>query len=738
MKQKATKKGIGWGGKTLKEMLEEKERLYQETGCYYGLKDLPLTQEDPLKMEIFFSRLLATVIAGRETTRMISGSPFVREIAELAVALYTPDGDCILQSTGIVIHIPLIGQVVKWMIKQNYEDDPGINEGDIFTSNDNQIAGMHVADVYDIIPIFYEGELVGWVGTVIMEPEIGALSPGLMPTGATEKFCDGLRWSAEKTGTNDRYSKCFETRIRHGSRLPDFLLLDRKGALAADIKVREEVRRIIGEFGIDYYKRAIRELIEGERRAQLERVKTRMVPGRLRSLSCYENYYSKAMVPAHHRIDRITLVPIDAIIKPDGKFFWDFDGAGSWGWHPHNTTPSALTGAACLLLSQQIAYTGKANQGIMLCVEMNTPYDTYVNPSSTNISANNLFAVPFQGGATIWNLHCRAFFSRGFVEEVILANQLSVKGFVMAGIDHHGREWGMPNIEAAGTSPSGACANRDGFTGFAIFQAETEMGNVEVWELIVPLNWTGRRLIPDFCGWGRYRSGYGLVSTQMIYNSPLLAFEVFRAGRQDRINPNAGVFGGYPEGKGFGIVVTNANTAQLIEQRKPLVHGIGYPGEAKLEDVEGKLEENITISTGWLEGIGKHGDWVQYCCSSAPGFGDPIKRDPALVKEDLDNGLLSIERCRSIYDVEARYDENAEEWIIDKKGTAKLRERRRKERLAKGITAKQWWQKRRQDLIEGNLPQLLKEMYNDSLAKGKRWPGEFTAFWNLPSDFKFE
>jgi len=739
MEKKVAKKGIGWGEKTLKNMLEEEKQLYIETGYYYGLKELPLMKEDPLKMEIFFSRLLAALVAGRESTRMISGSPFVREITELAVALYTPEGDCILQSTGIIIHIPLMGQVIKWMINQNYEEDPGINEGDIFTSNDNQIAGMHVADVYDIIPIFYGGELVGWVGTVIMEAEIGALSPGLMPTGATEKFCDGLRWSAEKTGTNDKYSKCFEIRIRHGSRLPDLLILDRKGALAADIKVREEVKRIIGEFGVDYYKKGLRELIEAERRAQLERVKTRMVPGRMRASSCYENYYSKAMVPAHHRVDQMTLVPIDVIIKADGKFFWDFDGAGSWGWHPHNTTPSALTGAACLLLSQQIAYTGMANQGTMFCVEMNTPYDTYVNPSSTNISTTNLFAVPFQAGAAIWNLHCRTFFSRGFVEEVILSNQISVKGFQGAGIDHHGRESGMLNVEAAGTSPSGACAIRDGFTGFASWQSETEMGNVEVWELLLPVNWMGRRLIPDLCGWGRYRSGYALASTQMIYKSPLLGFEVWRVARQDRINPNAGIFGGYPEGKGFGWVVTNANTARLIEERKPLVHGIGYPGEAKLEtDVEGKLEDNITLSTGWLDGIGKHGDWIQYSCSSAPGFGDPTKREPKLVKEDLDNGLLSIERCRSIYGVEARYDDKAEEWVIDEKGTTKLREEKRKERLAKGITAKQWWQKRRKDLIEGNLPQLLKEMYNDSLAKGARWPSEFTAFWDLPADFKFE
>jgi acetone carboxylase alpha subunit len=735
MEKKKAKKGIGWGGKTLKEMLAEKEQLYRETGYYYGLKELPLMKEDPLKMEVFFSRLLATVVAGRETTRMITASPFVREVGELAVALYTPEGDCILQSTGIIIHIPLMGQVISWMIKENYEEDPGINEGDIFTSNDNQIAGMHPLDIYDIIPIFYEGELVGWVGTVIMEPDVGAISCGMMPMGATERFVEGLRWSAEKTGTNDRYSRFFEARIRHGCRLPDVLLLDRKGALAADVKVREEVKRIIGEFGIDYYKGAIKELIEAERRAQLERVKTRMVPGRLRAVSCCENYYSKAIVPPHHRVDRITLVPIDAMIQPDGKFFWDFDGTGSWGWHANNCSPSALTGGACLLLSQQIAYTGKANQGTMLCVEMNTPYDTYVYPSSPDVGTMNQFSVPTNGGALIWNLNCRTFFSRGFVEEV-MACALGLAGPILTGTSHHGGPAFPPG--EVGSTPSGGCAIRDGFTGWALFVPNTDMGSVEVWELATPLNYTGRRLLPDSCGWGKYRSGYGVIFSYMVYKSPQLAFEKLNLCRDEKIHPNVGMFGGYPGSRTFAKLLTNANTAQLIEQRKPLVHGMGCPGEADIEDLEGNLEVT-TLGAGWLEGIAKHGDLYQAATPGvSPGFGDPIKRDPALVKEDLDSGLLSIERCRSIYGVEASYDEKAEEWAIDEKKTAELRKKKRKERLAKGITAKQWWQKRRQDLIEGNLTQLLKEMYNDSLAKGKKWPGEFIAFWGLPSDFKFE
>jgi len=735
MEQKNSKRGIGWGGKTLKQMLEEDEQLFHETGYYYGLKELPLMKEDPLRMEVFFSRLLASAVAGRETARMITASPFVREVGELAVALYTPEGDCVLQSTGIIIHIPLMGEVIKWMISQDYEQDPGIREGDIFTSNDNQIAGMHPLDIYDIIPIFYQEELVGWVGSVIMEPDIGAISCGMMPMGATERFVEGLRWSAEKTGTNDKYSRFFETRIRHGCRFPDTVILDRKGALAADIKVREEVKRIIGEFGIDYYKRAIRELIEGERRAQLERVKTRMVPGRLRAVSCYENYYSKAMVPAHHRVDRITLVPIDVIIKSDGKFFWDFDGAGSWGWHANNCSPSALRGGACLLLSQQIAYTGKANQGTMLCVELNTPYDTYVNPSSPNVATMNQFSVPTNGGALIWNLNCRAFFSRGFIEEVI-ASALGLAGPILTGISHHGGPAFPPG--ATGSTPSGGCAIRDGFTGWALFLPNPDMGNVEVWEMATPLNYMGTRLLPDSCAWGKYRSGYGVIFTYLVYKSPQLAFEKLNLCRDEMIHPNIGMFGGYPGSRGFARLLVNADTARLIEQEKPLVHGMGCSGEAKLGiDVKGKLEVS-TLGAGWFEGIAKHGDWYQAATPGvAGGFGDPIKRDPELVKQDLDNGLLSIERCRSIYCVEATYDQKNEEWIIDKEKTAMLREKRRRERLANGIPAKQWWQKRRQDLIKGSLPPLLKDMYNDSLAKGKRWPGEFTAFWNLPSDFKF-
>ena len=245
MESRISNKGIGWDGKTLKEMLGERQRLTKETGCYYGLKELELYESDPLKVETLHTRLRAAMVAGREQARLISASPLAREVAELACGLFTPEGDCILQSTGIIIHIPLMGQTVEWMIMHDYEEDIGINEGDIFTSNDNMVAGMHPPDVYDLIPIFYEGELLGWAITVIMEAELGAIASGSMPSSATERFVDGLRWSAEKTGTNDTWSKSAERNVKFNCRLGDLVLLDRKAALGANIKVREEIKNVI-------------------------------------------------------------------------------------------------------------------------------------------------------------------------------------------------------------------------------------------------------------------------------------------------------------------------------------------------------------------------------------------------------------------------------------------------------------------------------------------------------------
>ena len=734
---KESTQGIAYNGKTIKELLEERDKRTAKSGYYYGLKELELYKGDPMKLELFFSRLLAATIAGRETTRMISGSPQIREVAELATGLYTAEGDCVLQSTGIIIHIPLMGEVIKWMINQDYEHEERIHDGDIITSNDNVIAGMHPPDVYDIIPIFYHEKLVGWAATVIMEAELGAVAPGAMSSAASERFLDGIRFSAEKTGENDVHYKSFERRVRSGVRLPDLFLLDRKGALAANIKVREDIRRIIEEFGLDYFIEAQRELIEIERRAQLERVKRRTVPGKFHVPVTFENYMTKTFVPPHHAIDQIRLVPMDFIIQPDGKYFLDLDGAGPWGWHPSNTTPSSMRGAMCLLLSQTIAYTGAANEGTMMCVDMNLPYDSYVNPSSKNIATGNLFSFPINGGGAWLRLQSMAFFSRGFVEECIAGSPTSAT-FGMSGKDHYGNDFGFLMTDIAGTCGSGAFAIRDGLTGHAPWQPVSDMGNVEVWELLLPLSWTGRGLLPNSCGWGKYRGGFSIMATWMVYKSQLLGLDITPVVLLDKIYPNSGMFGGYTGTGPFYKMVEGANTETLLQEKLPLLHHYGHPLNPDMEkNIQGRhlLETSRGVS---IPGVFRHGDWLQvHYGQQAGGFGDPIKRDTGLIKKDLDSGLITLEISGKIFGMAASYDEHREEWIIDQDKTIKLREEKKKERLRKGIPVKEWWKKRRKDLLQGKMPELMKDMYNCSLDKGEHWSRNFKSFWMLRDDFTF-
>lgn len=56
-----------------------------------------------------------------------------------------------------------MGEALQWMIEQDWEGRVGIEPGDLFWFNECSIAGMHPADVYDILPIFWHGNWwPGW------------------------------------------------------------------------------------------------------------------------------------------------------------------------------------------------------------------------------------------------------------------------------------------------------------------------------------------------------------------------------------------------------------------------------------------------------------------------------------------------------------------------------------------------------------------------------------------------
>ena len=160
---------IGWEGRRLDEMLAESDRLFAESGSYAGLTgSLELKDTDPIGYEKLFARLRGGLVSARETALNISASPIVRELGELCFALYTPEGDSIALSTGIIVHVHTMSDAIKFMVRNGWEDNPGIRPGDIFANNDPTIGDVHNADVQTFVPIFDptkpdQPELIAWV-----------------------------------------------------------------------------------------------------------------------------------------------------------------------------------------------------------------------------------------------------------------------------------------------------------------------------------------------------------------------------------------------------------------------------------------------------------------------------------------------------------------------------------------------------------------------------------------------
>ena len=194
-------------------------------------------------------------MTARETALNISASPIVKEIGELCFALYTPEGDSVALSTGIIVHVHTMSDAIKYMIRQGYEENPGIAPGDIFTNNDAMIGDVHNADVQTIVPIFWEGELIGWAGGVTHEIDIGAKTPGLACRSARSRASrTASTCPPKKIGSNDELWRDHVLAGLKGTRTPMYWTLDEKTRLAGCHMIREAVERVILEEGIDTYK----------------------------------------------------------------------------------------------------------------------------------------------------------------------------------------------------------------------------------------------------------------------------------------------------------------------------------------------------------------------------------------------------------------------------------------------------------------------------------------------------
>lgn len=723
------KKGVGRGGKPLLELLRHSEKLTRETGQYYGIDNFVCKTADPLRYDILHGRLLAAVITAREAARQVAASPVTREVAENCLVLFTPEGDAITYSTGIMIHVQCMGRAIKWLIENGYEENPGVEEGDLFECNDMLIGGVHTPDVYTITPIFWESELVGWAGAVTHEMDIGGVVGGCMPTPVMDRFAEGMRLCMEKVGANDALWRHYQTRVRNSVRLPDIWLIDARARASGTLLVRNMVKAAIEEFGLEYYMSVMRELIEEERIAQIARTKERLVPGIYRDANFIDIPMSNAPVLQHAKKDYLTHQPMEMRVTTEGKICVSADGGSGWGYHSMNSAPGAMEGGLQLTLAQTLCYDGRLNSGTLLATELEFPLGTWANPDYPYFATANAWSTlcPFYGLA-IKSLG-RAFYARGYREEIMTSGG-GTAYHEFGGKNQYGAEFGCPNLEMG--FGMGARAVADGLeTCYAFWNTESDMGNAEVWEIVLPIIYLRRNLIPYSNGFGKFRAGNSLYTVTMVNKTDFTYASEMPVTAQHRCLHNGGMHGGYPGSAFFDYYARDTEMKERIAKKLPLLPEQADPDIRPLGK-DSKLIPHVYVTPRL-----KEGDLMMHrYISGAGGYGDPIERSPELVRSDLDAMLIDPDMARRLYAVESRQNGDGL-WNIDLDKTEVMRAGIKKERLKKAIPVKEWWAQTRDRIVKGRLSSEVEEVYADSMRLSDKFETEFKKLWALDDTFSF-
>ncbi len=725
---------IGWDDQSLKEMLEGAQRQYEETGHCFGVDELGLKDESPIQYEKIFSQLRGGLVNARETALNISASPIVKEIGELCFTLFTPEGDSVVLSTGIIVHVHTTSDAIKWMIRHDYEENPGIEPGDIFCNNDPHIGDVHNTDVQTIVPIFWEGELVAWAAGITHEVDIGAATPGGDPVGPTSRFDDGFDIPAQKIGSNDTLHRDYLERAEMGVRTPQLWKLDERCRLAGCHMIRDAVHSLIEEEGVDTYKQFIHEVIEDGRRDFKTRLEELTVPGEYEAPTFTDlPLEGEQGLPRQAANNEMMHAPLSVEIGSDASFELDFDGANAQGEHVFNCTPSALQGAIWVLLTQTIIPNSKINDGAYYATDTNAPEGAWCNPDTVQAATADAWHFLRPSLSGMLRSLSRSFNARGYIEEVASSYGDTCNYFQGEGTDMFGEDFATLNFELS-SQGFGARGFTDGIdAAYAMWNPEADLGETEVWELLEPALYLGRRLKPNSAGMGRYRGGTAFESVRMAWGTD----ELFLQNNGNGLAFNSpGMFGGYPSSTGYIHNVRDTDMDERIENREPYPVRDGTPEDSQMFDnVEGDDRQFEERGTSLLHEYDERDLYLSVNRGGA-GLGDPLERDPEDVEEDLDGEHVHREYAERIYGVHVEEAEDGYE--VDPEKTAERRDEIREERAEKATPTREWIDERREDVEDEAFIPVVKRMYNQSIELSEEWGNHFREFWDLPDDFTFD
>jgi N-methylhydantoinase B len=556
---------------------------------------LTTSATDPFTREIIKESLVAATEESFVALGRASKSTIIYEVLDYACGLTDSRGDLVAQANGVPGFLGLLTFCVREVLEKYGKGR--LSEGDIILSNVPYASGTHLSDVAMCMPIFHEGELIAFSVNKAHWTEVGGKDPGSWTTDTTEIYQEGLQFPAVKLYEQGIVNESLVDVIRANVRLPDMSLGDMHAQTASLRVAAGRVHEIVRKHGWPHVQGVINWYLNyGEAIARQHLSK---LPKGEFTAEDWIDESGVAEGPIRVRV-RVTIETDRMII--------DYAGTAPQTRGPVNCTLPATICAARKAFLGVVDPRAAVNEGCFRPLEVLVPEGSVFNaqrPAPT---------------ATYWD-------SMIFVEDLVwkalaphlpgrlsAGHFLSTCGLMLSARQRDGRPVILVEPQAGGW---GAGYSKDGERGLvASSDGDTYMIPIEVCEHRFPIRVEQYGFNTEPGGQGEFRGGNGLIRDYRILGEEASLTATFGRFR----SPPWGVAGGSP------------GTCNRLELRGPGDVAFSTRGKvARFPLVQGHLARLVT-------GIGG-------------GYGDPFRRDPERVLEDVLNDFVSEAEAARAYGV---------------------------------------------------------------------------------------
>jgi N-methylhydantoinase B len=547
-----------------------------------------MNDHDPITLEIIQTGLQAASDEMFAAMRRTAMSAIIYEVLDMGTGVTDADGRLASSGAGIPAFVGVLDKAVQRILELNPRE--AIRDGDIFATNDPYYGGVtHLNDVVLAMPVFADGELVAWTANIAHWNDVGGMAPGSISTDAQEIFQEGLRLPAIKLIEAGEPNRSLMRILQVNSRLPDFLRGDMWAGVAAARIGARRLQEMVAKYGRETFLAAIEHAMNyGE---QVSLAALALLP---------KGRFTLAEPQDSGAVYHVT------VEISDDKFVVDLTENPDQDAGPNNASRDGAMIAAQMLFKNLTDPDGTANDGSFRPLELRT------RPGSVFDAAEPAaFGVYYEVLIRLYDVIWRCL-APELGDRLPAGHFASICGTFIGGPHPDtGRHFTIVEPQLGGW---GGSASGDGNSAlFSGFHGETYNCPAEVAETRYGL-YVDRLALNDAPGGeGAHRGGHGIVVEYRVRSDGCF----FTCS--------------YTRNEHLPWALKGGNE--------------GSPNVAEVIRADGSREEYAVV-TGLTVNAG---DVIRIRTGNGAGYGDPADRDAADVAEDIKNGLIGVERARTVY-----------------------------------------------------------------------------------------